>query len=66
MKPSIPELGTFVLNTHNPDILISISTVNTFNLKINAESLHLSCSFPDRSSFQPLTGYDAGSRIKIN
>ena len=28
------ELGTFVLDTHNPDSLISISNVDTFNLGI--------------------------------
>ena len=31
-----PELGTFVLDTHNPDGLISISTAGTFELRINA------------------------------
>ena len=31
-----PELVTFVLETHNPDHLISISTAGTFNLRINA------------------------------
>ena len=30
-----PELETFLLNTYNPNRLISISTVDTFNLRIN-------------------------------
>ena len=31
-----PELGTFVLETHNHDHMISIYTAGTFNLRINA------------------------------
>ena len=42
------ELGTFVLDTHNPDCLISIYTVDTFNILINAYSLNFSytCRVP--------------------
>ena len=30
---SLPELGTFVLDTYNPNRLFSISTVGTFSLR---------------------------------
>ena len=36
------ELGTFVLDTHDPDRLIPISIVGTLNLRINDLSLYLS------------------------
>ena len=35
MSKKYTELGTFVLDTHNPDRMISISTVGTFNLRFN-------------------------------
>ena len=37
-----------MLNTYNPDRLISISTRGTFNLRINAQSLHYSYFSPDQ------------------
>ena len=40
-----PELGTFVLDTYNPDCLISISTVETFNLTINGKYRYISYPF---------------------
>ena len=36
MSKKYTELGTFVLDTHNTDRIILISTVGTFNLRINA------------------------------
>ena len=36
------ELGIFVVNNHNPEPLISISTVYTFNLRTIALSTHFS------------------------
>ena len=51
--------------THNPKRLISISAVGTFNLRINAQSLYVSYSFPNESSPQPLTGYDL-MNLQIN
>ena len=36
LKVILPELRTFVLDTHNPDRLITISTRSSFNLRINA------------------------------
>lgn len=38
------ELGTFVVNNHNPNPLISISTLGTFNLRTIALSTHFSYS----------------------
>ena len=45
----VPGLGTFVLDNHNPEHLISISTVGSYNL-----------SYPFRVQL-----YTAGHRIKI-
>jgi len=45
----VPGLGTFVLDNHNPEHLISISTVGSYNL----------------SSLFRVQLYTAGHRIKI-
>ena len=65
-----PELGTFVLDTDNPNRTISIFIVGTFKLRIkNIFFLHLHFSYSSshQSSLQLLSGqnYHAGYRIKI-
>ncbi len=54
----IAGLGTFLLDTHNPNHLISIPIVGTYNLRIYKKNF----------TSQYLTGYDYHARyqIKIN
>ena len=50
-EKSIPEIYIVVLDTHGTDRLISIFTVGTFNLRINAQFLYFSYSSSVRLLF---------------
>ena len=62
----LPKLGNFLLDTHNPNRLISISIASTFNLRIKGihKKLYL---FNTYLHFTYISGYyyHAGCRIKI-